>query len=91
MDFHIFAGICSALAIIFLLVKFNIKKVLFFDIAIDLASVNYHCSFIWKLCWNDGGCHRWCAHISYALDIEDGTIGYGKANLEKVLVHMGGR
>ena len=38
MSFFIIAGICSALAILFLLFKFNIKRVLAFDIAVDIAS-----------------------------------------------------
>ena len=38
MVFYIFAGIFSALAILFLLFKFNIKRILAFDIAIDIAS-----------------------------------------------------
>ncbi|OUU63387.1 MAG: hypothetical protein CBC24_09125 [Candidatus Pelagibacter sp. TMED64] len=38
MVFYILTGIFSALAILFLLFKFNIKKVLAFDIAVDIAS-----------------------------------------------------
>nr|BAR16664.1 hypothetical protein [uncultured Mediterranean phage uvMED] len=38
MTFFIIAGIFSALAILFLLFKFNIKRVLAFDVPIDIAS-----------------------------------------------------
>ena len=38
MVFYLVAGIFSALAILFLLFKFNIKRILAFDIAIDIAS-----------------------------------------------------
>lgn len=38
MVFYLLAGIFSALAILFLLFKFNIKRVLAFDIAVDIAS-----------------------------------------------------
>lgn len=38
MTFFIVAGIFSALAILFLLFKFNIKRVLAFDVPIDIAS-----------------------------------------------------
>ena len=38
MLFYMVAGIASATAILFLLFKFNIKKVLAFDIAVDVAS-----------------------------------------------------
>ena len=38
MVFYLIAGIFSALAILFLLFKFNIKRVLAFDIAVDIAS-----------------------------------------------------
>ena len=38
MFFYLVAGIASATAILFLLFKFNIKKVLAFDIAVDIGS-----------------------------------------------------
>jgi len=38
MIFYIIAGIFSALAILFLLAKFDFKKVLWLDIPIDIAS-----------------------------------------------------
>ena len=38
MIFYIIAGVFSALAILFLLAKFDIKKVLWLDIPIDIAS-----------------------------------------------------
>ena len=83
MDFHIFAGICSALAIIFLLLKFNIKKVLFFDIAIDLASslfliAVFFGSFAGMMAAVIGG-----ALISLTLWILKHTIGYQKPTWKK--------
>ena len=38
MIFYVIAGIFSALAILFLLAKFDFKKVLWLDIPIDIAS-----------------------------------------------------
>lgn len=38
MFFYIFAGICSACGILFLLAKLNIKRVLAFDVFVDIAS-----------------------------------------------------
>jgi len=38
MIFYIVAGVFSALAILFLLAKFDFKKVLWLDIPIDIAS-----------------------------------------------------
>ena len=38
MVFYLIAGIFSALSILFLLFKFNIKRILAFDIAVDIAS-----------------------------------------------------
>lgn len=38
MIFYIIAGVFSALAILFLLAKFDMKKVLWLDIPIDIAS-----------------------------------------------------
>lgn len=38
MIFYIIAGVFSALAILFLLAKFDFKKVLWLDIPIDIAS-----------------------------------------------------
>ena len=38
MLFYLIAGIASALGILFLLFKFNIKRLLAFDIPIDIAS-----------------------------------------------------
>ncbi len=38
MVFFIFAGICSAFAILFLLAKMDIQKVLAFDIVVDITS-----------------------------------------------------
>jgi len=38
MVFYVIAGIFSALAILFLLAKFDFKKVLWLDIPIDIAS-----------------------------------------------------
>lgn len=78
MDFHIFAGIFSALAIIFLLLKFDIKKVLYFDIAIDLASsffliAVFFGSFAGMMAAVIGG-----ALISATLWILKRTIGYRK-------------
>ena len=71
MAFYIFAGICSACAVIFLLLKFDIKKVLYFDVLID-ASSSYlpHGSVLRIVRWHDGSGDRWCAHKHYALVYE---------------------
>ena len=45
MIFYIIAGIFSALAILFLLAKFDFKKVLWLDIPIDIAS-----TVLWSPC-----------------------------------------
>tara|TARA_Y100000114_G_scaffold120705_1_gene115738 strand:- start:344 stop:628 length:285 start_codon:yes stop_codon:yes gene_type:complete len=38
MFFYIFAGICSACGILFLLAKLNIKRVLAFDVLVDIGA-----------------------------------------------------
>lgn len=38
MFFYIFAGICSACGILFLLAKLNIKRVLAFDVFVDIGA-----------------------------------------------------
>ncbi len=78
MAFYIFAGICSALAVIFLLLKFNIRKVLYFDIAVDVASsvflmAVFFGSFAGMMAAVIGG-----ALISVTLWFMKRTIGYSK-------------
>ena len=41
MIFYIVAGLCSAAAIIFLLLKFNMRRVLCFDILVDCAATAF--------------------------------------------------
>ncbi len=41
MIFYFVAGLCSAAAIIFLLLKFNMRRVLCFDILVDCAATAF--------------------------------------------------
>lgn len=78
MAFYIFAGICSACAVIFLLLKFDIKKVLYFDVLIDASSsiflmAVFFGSFAGMMAAVIGG-----ALISITLWFMKRTIGYCK-------------
>ena len=41
MIFYLVAGLCSAAAILFLLMKFNMRRVLAFDIIVDCAATAF--------------------------------------------------
>jgi formate hydrogenlyase subunit 3/multisubunit Na+/H+ antiporter MnhD subunit len=78
MFFYIFAGICSACAILFLLAKLNIKRVLAFDVVVDIASsallmVMFFGTFAGMMAAIVGG-----AIISIVLFVMKKTIGYEK-------------
>ena len=78
MIFYIIAGIFSALAILFLLAKFDFKKVLWLDIPIDIASTAlliamFAGTFAGMMAAVIGGCI-----ISVTLFFYKKTIGYKK-------------
>lgn len=83
MIFFIIAGIFSALAILFLLAKFDFKKVLWLDIPIDIAStlllvVMFAGTFAGMMAAVIGGCI-----ISFTLFTMKKVIGYKKPKLKK--------
>ena len=87
MSFFIFAGICSALAIIFLLLKLNIKKLLYFDVAIDATSslflmFVFFGSFAGMMAAVIGG-----AIISITLWFMKRSIGYSKPKWKRFWFH----
>ena len=87
MIFYIIAGIFSALAILFLLAKFDFKKVLWLDIPIDIASTvllvaMFAGTFAGMMAGVIGG-----AIISIVLFILKKTIGYEKPVRKGFKVH----
>lgn len=83
MLFYIFAGIVSACGILFLLAKLNIKRVLAFDVFVDIASsvllmVMFFGTFAGMMAAIVGG-----AIISIVLYIMKKTIGYQKPRWNK--------
>ena len=82
MTFYVLAGVFSALAILFLLAKFDFKKVLWLDIPIDIASTvllvaMFAGTFAGMMAGILGG-----AIISIVLFILKRTIGYEKPKRE---------
>ena len=78
MVFYIIAGIFSALAILFLLAKFDFKKVLWLDIPIDIASTillvaMFAGTFAGMMAAVIGGCL-----ISLTLLLSKKAVGYKK-------------
>jgi amino acid permease len=83
MMFYIFAGLASALAILFLLAKFDFKKVLWLDIPIDIMStillvVMFAGTFAGMMAAVIGACL-----ISVTLYMYKRAIGYKKPKLKK--------
>mgnify|MGYP001403248787 FL=1 len=83
MIFYIFAGIVSACAILFLLAKFDMKKVLAFDILVDMSAsiflmVMFFGTFAGMMAAIVGG-----AIISIALYVLKKTIGCSKPKWNK--------
>ena len=82
MFFYLIAGIASAIAILFMLAKLNIKKVLCFDILVDIGAsialiVMFAGTFAGMKAAILGG-----AIISIVLFILKKTIGYEKPKRE---------
>ena len=83
MLFYIFAGICSACGILFLLAKLNIKRVLAFDVFIDIGAsllllVMFFGTFAGMMAAVLGG-----SIISIVLYLMKKTIGYQKPKWNK--------
>jgi amino acid permease len=83
MMFYIFAGLASALAILFLLAKFDFKKVLWLDIPIDIMSTillvaMFAGTFAGMMAAVIGGCL-----ISIVLFLYKRTVGYRKPRWKK--------
>jgi formate hydrogenlyase subunit 3/multisubunit Na+/H+ antiporter MnhD subunit len=82
MFFYLIAGIASAIAILFMLAKLNIKKVLCFDILVDIGAsvaliIMFAGTFAGMMAAILGG-----AIISIVLFILKKTIGYEKPKRE---------
>lgn len=83
MMFYLIAGVFSALAILFLLAKFDFKKVLWLDIPIDIASTillvaMFAGTFAGMMAAVVGGCI-----ISMTLLAYKKLIGYKKPRLKR--------
>jgi len=83
MLFYIFAGICSACGVLFLLAKLNIKRVLAFDVFIDIGAslllmVMFFGTFAGMMAAVLGG-----SIISIVLYLMKKTIGYQKPKWNK--------
>lgn len=83
MIFYMIAGVFSALAILFLLAKFDMKKVLWLDIPIDIAStillvVMFAGTFAGMMAAVIGGCI-----ISATLFGMKKVVGYKKPKIKK--------
>jgi formate hydrogenlyase subunit 3/multisubunit Na+/H+ antiporter MnhD subunit len=86
MIFYIFAGICSACGILFLLAKLNIKRVLAFDVFVDIGAslllmVMFFGTFAGMMAAVLGG-----SIISIVLFAMKKTIGYQKPRWNKYKV-----
>ena len=83
MIFYLIAGVFSALAILFLLAKFDFKKVLWLDIPIDIIStclliIMFAGTFAGMMAAVIGGCL-----ISMTLYLSKKAMGYKKPRWKK--------